>query len=424
MMKHTTLALTLGVAFTTLVFAEDNWPQFRGPDGMGHSNATGLPVTWSETQNIKWKTAIHGKGWSSPVIWGSQIWMTTATEDAKQLFFICVDRDTGKILRDTKVFDVETPQYIIQLNSPASPTPVIEEGRVYITFGAPGTACLDTKTGKVLWQRRDLECNHFRGAASSPILFGNLFILNFDGSDFQYVVALDKNTGKTVWKTKRSVDFKDLDKDGKPNREGDMRKGFSTPLVASFGSAPPILIDPGSKAFYAYDPLTGKEIWRTEEHKNHSVAVRPSVANGLIYAATGMGKASVWAIRPGGHGVVTDTHVVWKAPRNVPTMPSPIVVGDLLFMVSDNGIITCLDAKTGEAVWQQKIGGEFSASPVSAEGRIYFFDREGKITVIQAGREFKQLAANQLDEGFMASPAVSGKALFLRTKTHLYRVER
>ncbi|MBI5819164.1 MAG: PQQ-binding-like beta-propeller repeat protein [Verrucomicrobia bacterium] len=424
MMKHTALALTLGVAFTTLVFAEDNWPQFRGPDGMGHSNATGLPVTWSETQNIKWKTAIHDKGWSSPVIWGNQIWMTTATEDGKQLFVICVDRNTGKILRDIKLFDVETPQYIIKLNSPASPTPVIEEGRVYVTFGSPGTACLDTLTGKVLWQRRDLECNHFRGAGSSPILFGNLFILNFDGSDFQYVVALDKNTGKTVWKTKRSVDFKDLDKDGKPNREGDMRKGFCTPLVASFGGAPPILIDPGSKAFYAYDPLTGKEIWRTEEHKNHSVAVRPSVANGLIYAATGMGKASVWAIRPGGHGVVTDTHVVWKAPRNVPTMPSPIVVGDLLFMVSDNGIITCLDAKNGQVVWEQKIGGEFSASPISAEGRIYFFDREGKITVIQAGREFKQLAANQLDEGFMASPAVSGKALFLRTKTHLYRVER
>lgn len=424
MMRQTAFALTLGVAFTTLVFAEDNWPQFRGPDGMGHSDATGLPVTWSETQNIKWKTAIHDKGWSSPVIWKNQIWMTTATEDGKQLFVICVDRDTGKILRDTKLFDVETPQYIIKLNSPASPTPVIEEGRVYVTFGSPGTACLDTQTGRVLWQRRDLECNHFRGAGSSPILFGNLFILNFDGSDFQYVVALDKNTGKTVWKTKRSVDFKDLDKDGKPNREGDMRKGFCTPLVAAFGGAPPILIDPGSKAFYAYDPLTGKEIWRTEEHKNHSVAVRPSVANGLIYAATGMGKASVWAIRPGGHGVVTDTHVVWKAPRNVPTMPSPIVLGEWLFMVSDNGIITCLDAKNGQVVWEQKIGGEFSASPISAEGRIYFFDREGKITVIQAGREFKQLAANQLDEGFMASPAVSGKALFLRTKTHLYRVER
>jgi outer membrane protein assembly factor BamB len=418
------LALALGCAFTTFVVAEENWPQFRGPDGMGHSDAKGLPVTWSETQNVKWKTPIHGKGWSSPVIWGNQIWMTTATEDGKQLFVVCVDRDTGKILRDTKLFDVETPQFIIKLNSPASPTPVIEEGHVYVTFGDPGTACLDTKTGKVLWQRRDLNINHVRGAGASPILFGNLFIVNFDGGDAQFVIALDKNTGKTVWKTKRTMDFKDLDNDGKPQREGDLRKGFTTPLIASFGGAPPILIDPGSMAFYAYDPLTGKELWRTEERKNHSVAVRVSVANGLIYACTGMGKASVWAIKPGGSGVVTDTHVVWKAPRNVPTMPSPIVMGDLLFMVSDNGIITCLDAKTGEVVWEQKVGGEFSASPISAEGRVYFFDREGKATVIEAAREFKQLAENKLADGCMASGAVSGKAMFLRTRSALYRIEK
>ena len=423
MMKRFSSVLASAAVLAQLSFAGDNWPQFRGPDGQGHSDATGLPLTWSETQNIKWKTPIHGKGWSSPVIWGNQIWMTTATEDAKQLYVVCVDRDTGKILHDTKLFDVETPQFIIKLNSPASPTPVIEEGRVYVTFGAPGTACLDTATGKVLWQRRDLQINHVRGAASSPILFGNLFIVNFDGGDAQFVIALDKNTGKTVWKTNRSVDFKDLDAEGKPQKEGDLRKGFTTPLIASFGGAP-ILIDPGSRAFYAYDPLTGKELWRTEDYKNHSVAVRVSVGNGLIYACTGMGKASVWAIRPGGHGVVTDTHVVWKAPRNVPTMPSPIVIGDLLFMVSDNGIITCLDAKTGAVVWEQKVGGDFSASPISAEGRIYFFDRDSKATVIQAGREFKLLAENKLDDGLMASAAVSGKALFLRTRTALYRVEK
>jgi outer membrane protein assembly factor BamB len=422
MMERFASALALTAVLSQPAFAAGNWPQFRGPDGQGHSDATNLPLTWSETQNIKWKTPIHGKGWSSPVIWGNQIWMTTASEDAKELFVICVDRDTGKILRDTKLFDVETPQFIIKLNSPASPTPVIEEGRVYVTFGTPGTACLDTATGKVLWQRRDLQINHVRGAGASPILFGNLFIVNFDGGDAQFVIALDKATGQTVWKTSRSVEFKDLDKEGKPEKEGDRRKGFCTPLVASFGGAP-ILLDPGSMAFYAYDPLTGRELWRTEERKNHSVAVRPSVGNGLIYACTGMGKASVWAIRPGGHGVVTDTHVAWKAPRNVPTMPSPIVIGDLLFMVSDNGIITCLDAMTGAVVWEQKVGGDFSASPISAGGRIYFFDRDGKATVIQAGHEFKLLAENKLEDGCMASAAVSGKALFVRTRTALYRIE-
>ena len=405
------------------VFGGENWPQFRGPDGQGHSDATGLPVTWSEKENIKWKTAIHDRGWSSPVIWGNQIWLPTATEDGKQLFAICVDRDSGKIVQDLKLFDVENPQFKHAFNSHASPTPVIEEGRVYVTFGSPGIACLDTKTAKVLWERRDFVCNHFRGAGSSPILFGNLFILPFDGSDFQYVAALDKNTGKTVWKTDRTVDYQDLNSEGKPKTDGDYRKGFSTPLVASF-SGPPILISPGSKATYAYDPLTGKELWRTEEMKNHSVVVRPSVGNGFIYIATGMGKADVWAIRPGGHGVVTNTHVAWKVKQNVPGKPSLLLVGDLLFMVSDSGTATCIDAKTGAVVWEQKIGGHFSASPIYAEGRVCFFSEEGVATVIEAGHAFKQLAQNQLDEGFMGSAAVSGKALFLRTKTHLYRVER
>ncbi len=411
------------LAWSVSAFGGENWPQFRGPDGQGHSDATGLPLTWSERENIKWKTPIHGRGWSSPVIWGGQIWLTTAAEDGKQLSALCVDRDSGKIIHDLKLFDIANPQDKHAFNSYASPTPVIEEGRVYVTFGSPGIACLDTKTAQVLWERRDFVCNHYRGSGSSPILFGNLFILHFDGSDHQYVAALDKGTGKTVWKTNRSVDFQDLDTDGKPMREGDYRKGFATPLVASF-SGPPILISPGSKATYAYDPLTGRELWRTEERKNHSVVVRPCVANGFIYIATGMGKASLWAIRPGGSGVVTDTHVAWKVNENVPGKPSVVVVGDLLFMMSDSGVASCIDAKTGARVWEQKVGGHYSASPLHAEGRVYFFSEEGKTTVIEAGRTFKQLAQNELDDGFMGSSAVSGKALFLRTKTHLYRVER
>jgi len=423
MMRLLCLVPAWMVALASVAFGGENWPQFRGPDGQGHSDATGLPVTWSEGKNIKWKTAIHDRGWSSPVIWGKQIWLTTATEDGKQLFALCVDRDSGKIVHDLKLFDVEKPQFKHAFNSYASPTPVIEEGRVYVTFGSPGIACLDTKTAKVLWERRDFVCNHFRGAGSSPILFGNLFILPFDGSDFQYVAALDKNTGKTVWKTDRTVNYQDLNDEGKPKTDGDYRKAFSTPLVASF-SGPPILISPGSKATYAYDPLTGKELWRTEEIKNFSAVTRPSVGNGFIYVGTGMGKAEVWAIRPGGSGVVTDTHVAWKTKQNVPGKPSLMLVGDLLFMVSDNGNATCVDAKTGAAIWEQKIGGHFSASPICAEGRVYFFSEEGVTTVIEAGRAFKQLAQNQLDEGFMASAAVAGKALFLRTKTHLYRVEK
>src|SRR5207249_6217513 len=219
------------VAFSASLVAADNWPQFRGPTGDGRSDAKGLPVTFGENDHVKWKTPIHGKGWSCPVIWGSQVWMTTATEDGKELSVVCVDKESGKILHDKILFRVAEPQFCHKFNSYASPTPVIEDGRVYVTFGSPGTACLDTRDAKVLWERRDFVCNHFRGAGSSPIVWNDLLIHHFDGSDHQFIVALDKKTGKTVWEVKRSVDYKDLDPSGHPQAEGDWRKGFATPHV-------------------------------------------------------------------------------------------------------------------------------------------------------------------------------------------------
>ncbi|HEX2445475.1 MAG TPA: PQQ-binding-like beta-propeller repeat protein, partial [Vicinamibacterales bacterium] len=244
------------------------WPQFRGPDGMGTS-ASRPPLTWSEQQNVAWKVPIHGRAWSSPVILGDQVWVTTATEDGRELFAVAIDRRTGKILHDLKLFQVAKPQYAHPFNTYASPTPVIEPGRVYVTFGSPGTAAIDTATGKVVWERRDFECNHFRGAGSSPILFGDLLIMHFDGSDRQYVVALDKRTGKTAWRTERSIDFQDLTPEGKPQADGDFRKAFSTPHIVMVGKEP-LLVSIGSKATYGYDPRTGKELWRIEERTSHS----------------------------------------------------------------------------------------------------------------------------------------------------------
>jgi outer membrane protein assembly factor BamB len=403
--------------------ADSNWPQFRGPKGDGHSEAKGLPLTWSETENVRWKAPIHGKAWSSPVIWDNQVWVTTAPEEGTHLYAICIDKESGKILRDIKLFDVVLPQYVHPFNTYASPTPVIEEGRVYVTFGAPGTACIDTQSGKVLWQRRDLKCNHFRGAGSSPILYKDLLVMNFDGSDHQFVIALDKNTGKTAWQTKRSVDFQDLGPDGEPQAEGDFRKAFSTPHVAAIDGKD-VLLSSGAKAHYAYDPPTGKELWRVEERGQHSASTRPVVGHGLIFFPTGFSKGQLLAVKPGGSGVVTDTHVAWRAKRGVPNKPSLLLDNDLLFMVDDNGFASCLEAKTGKELWQERIGGAYSASPILAEGRIYALSEEGKTVVFEAGREFKKLAENKLADGFMASPAVSGKALFLRTKKALYRVEQ
>jgi outer membrane protein assembly factor BamB len=287
----------------------------------------------------------------------------------------------------------------------------------------------------VLWERRDFVCNHYRGAGSSPILHGDLLLMNFDGSDHQFVVALDKRSGKTVWRKERSIDFKDLDADGKPQTEGDLRKAFATPQVATLDGRT-ALISQGAKATYAYDPLTGEELWRVEERTSHSGGTRPLVGFGMIFVPTGWSQGQILAIKPGKSGEVIDANsdatggangrlqIAWKTKRNTPKKPSLLLADDLLFGIDDGGVAACLEAKTGTEVWRERVGGNYSASPICAEGRIYLFSEEGKTTVIEAGRQFKVLSENKLADGFMASPAVAGKAFFLRTKTNLYRIEK
>ena len=425
--------LSIALIAPRLGAEEANWPEFRGPNGNGTSASTNLPLHWSEQQNIKWNIPIHDRAWSSPVIWGDQIWLTTATTNGQELFAVCIARDTGKVVRDLKLFDVAKPQYCIPFNTYASPTPAIEAGRVYVSFGAPATACLDTQTGKLLWARRDVECNHFRGAGSSPIIHSNLLFLNFDGSDHQFVIALDKQTGRTVWQTTRSIDFQDLGPDGKPDGAGDWRKAFATCQVAAFGGQP-ILLSQGSKALYAYVPSSGDELWRVEERTSYSGATRPVIGHGLVFVPSGFASGQVLAIRPGKPGENLDAkapqptgmqlQVVWKTSRNAPKKPALLLLGDLIYAIEDNGVATCWEALTGNAVWSERIGGHYSASPLAAGGRIYLFSEDGKTTVLAAGREFKKLAENQLGDGFMASPAVSGEALFLRSRTQLYRLEQ
>jgi outer membrane protein assembly factor BamB len=407
------------VLLAATAFAD--WPQFRGPNGDGMARGT-LPLTWSETQNVRWKTPIPGRAWSSPVVLGDQVWVTTATPDGRELSAMAVHRDTGRVIHDLKLFAVEKPQYAHPFNSYASPTPAAEPGRVYVTFGSPGTAALDARTGKVIWQRRDLECNHYRGAGSSPVIFEDLLLMHFDGSDHQYVVALDKQTGRTVWRRDRSIDFKDLGPDGKPEAEGDMRKAFATPHVAVLGGRP-VMISLGAKAAYAYDPRTGQEQWRVEERSSHSASTRPVVAHGLVIFPSGWPTGQVLAVRPGGRGDVTNTHVAWRLTRGVPKKPSLQLDGDLVYMLGDTGIVSAVEARTGEVVWTARVEGTYSASPLLAAGRLYAFNEDGKTTVLQAGRQFKVLAENKLDDEFMASPAAAGESLYLRTKSHLYRIE-
>jgi outer membrane protein assembly factor BamB len=307
------------------------------------------------------------------------------------------------------------------MNSYATPSPVIEPGRVYVHYGSPGTACLDTKTGKVVWKRDDLPCRHYRGASSSPVLFEDLLILTFDGADLQYLVALDKHTGNTVWKTDRSVSWNDEGSNDPMVREGDHRKSHGTPLIADVNGRPQ-LISIGAKASYGYDPRTGKEIWRVR-YDDWSNAPRPVVGNGMAYLVTGFAKKQLLAVKLDGQGDVTDTHVAWMQNKGIGRYASPLLIDGLLYLAVDESFVSCIDAATGEVVWNERIGGKYASSPIYADGRMYFPSQDGSTTVLKPGRKLEVLAKNQLDGSFMACPSVDGKALYLRTKTHLYRVE-
>jgi len=408
--------------------ARADWPDFRGPWANGHVAAPGdtqpigLPLHWSDSSNIVWKTAIPHTGWSTPVILGQQIWLTTATSDGKEFFAVCVDKSSGRILFNERVFQCATPEPLgNDLNCYASPSPVIEPGRVYLHFGSYGTACLDTDTFNVLWRRTDLPCRHYRGPGSSPVLFEDLLILTMDGIDVQYLVALDKKTGRTVWKTDRTANWNDLEADGRPRGGGDLRKAYYTPLIVEADGRKQMLSG-GSKAAYSYDPRTGREIWKIN-HGGFSGASRPLFANGVAYFSTGHGRAEVLAVKTDGQGDVTDTRILWRNNRGYPRMPSSVLVDNLIFMVSDSGIASCLEAATGKELWQERLGGEFAASLLHADDRVYCFNQQGKTTVLKPARTFEVLARNELPDGFMASPAVDGKALILRTKTCLYRIE-
>lgn len=393
--------------------AGDVWPAFRGAAGDGRADAARLAVHWSEADNVTWRTFIPGRAWSSPVVHGNEVWLTTATEDGTELGVVCVDLASGSILRERKVFDVADPAEVHAFNTYASPTPVIEPGRLYASWGSFGLACLETLTGDSLWERRDLECFHYRGPGASPIVHGDLLFLHYDGFDFQYAVALDKRTGHTVWRTDRPRDF--------GTNNGDVKKAFATPIVIEVDGQEQ-LISPTSKGAFAYEPRTGAEIWRIT-YEGFSTAARPLYAHGLVYISTGFPRSELIAVRPDGHGDVTDTHVVWRERKLMPSKPSPLLVGGLLFVINDEGVATCLEALTGEQVWQARVGGNYSASPLYADGRVYFFSEEGKTTVIRATREYDVLAVNELGDGFMASPAVAGDALILRSRSELFRIE-
>ena len=432
-----TASLLLLIAIP-LAATEPEWPQWRGPDGQGHAPAAhDLPVTWSEAEHVAWKTPLPGRGWSSPVIGAGRIWLTTAIEHpatpaaqvralegnrmASQLAVsgavtiraVCVAQETGKLLHDVELFTIEDPQPIHKLNSFASPSPVLAGGRLYCHCGDFGAACVDAATGAVLWRNRELRLNHENGPGSTPLVWQGMLIVHLDGSDVQSIAAYDAATGRLAWQTPRS---------GELRADPQLKKAYGTPLLLALGGRD-VLVSPAADWLYGYDPATGTELWKLSYGVlGFSIVPRPVTAGELLVMSTSFNQPELLAVRLTGPD--TPPTIAWREKKGAPTMSSPLVVGELLYMVSDKGVATCLDAATGEPAWSERLGGNFSSSPLFADGRIYVGNRDGDTFVIRPGREFALLATNRLDGGIFATPAAVGRALYVRTEQALYRLEK
>jgi len=409
--------LTHAFLIGLITVAHADWPDWRGPGEQGHAKSGKLPLRWSEAENVLWKTAIHDLGHSTPVVLGKQIWLTTAKEDGTELYAVALDLKTGAIAQDIAVLHVDSPQKINPSNSHATPSPVIEAGRVYVHYGSAGTACIDTKSGDVLWKRTDLNVDHMQGAASSPVLYEDLLILTIEGTDKYFIVALNKKTGDTVWTYNRPADLY-VD-----SIQGVYKKSYQTPIFITVDGKPQ-MVSNEALLVTGHNPRTGEEIWRVR-YRDDSTISRIVTGHGLLFVNTGGSPSAteLWAIREGGVGDVTDTHVVWKMTKNAPHESSPVLVEDLLFTMGQNSRLICTEAETGTQVWEQQMEGDYWSSLLAAPGRIYMTNKKGRTTVIAPERAYKELAVNQLDGEVWASSAVDEDALLIRSKTHLYRIE-
>ncbi len=430
-MQTTAIRIAFMLTLIMRVPAAAQWPDRHGPtlDGVvSEYDGNGLPTLWSETENIAWKAPLHDLGHSSPVILDGKVWLTAATEDGAKQYVLCFDEATGEILHENLLFENEEVEPLggaTGFNNYAAPSPVLAPGAVYVHFGSYGTARLDPETADVVWQRRDLKCRHFRGPGSSPVLFDDMLILTFDGIDHQYTAALDCATGDTVWRTDRSTDYGDLDENGVPKREGDFRKAYCTPGFATVGDQVQLL-SVGSRAMQSYDARTGEELW-TLRHSSYNAGIRPLwlAEQGVALINTGSRGAELIAVKldETTRGDITDSHVVWKYEKGNPRFSMPIYYDGRVLQVNDLGVVVCLDAASGKELWKGRAPGNYRASPVLAGDRLYLFSEDGLGTILRAGPKFEKIASNKVDAlGTTACPAVSSGALFVRGKTHLFKI--
>ncbi|MEM7784167.1 MAG: PQQ-binding-like beta-propeller repeat protein [Planctomycetota bacterium] len=391
-----------------IIQAQPHWPEFRGPNGNGQTTDHRIPDQIVESKS-NWTTNIRGKGWSSPVIWEDQVWVTTATVDGKKMWAISLDLQSGRIIHDILVHENKSPDFCHETNSYASPTPIVEQGRAYVHFGSYGTTCLNTFDGSIVWQRTDLECDHFRGPASSPIRYQNKLIVAFDGADQQYVVALDRQTGKTLWKTDRQIEY------GTTN--GDLMKAYGTGSVFQIDGKP-TLVYPSAMATLAYDPESGRQLW-IAYHDGMNASARPVLTKtGLVIVTNGMGR--MVAINPNGTGDITEK-IAWQQTKAVAKKSSQLVIDGAIFMNSDKGILSCFDASNGKIRWQKRVGGAFAASPIFDGEKILSLNENGVILMYRANaKKYDLIFQTKFSEGFKASPAIANGKLIIRGLNQLY----
>jgi outer membrane protein assembly factor BamB len=394
-----------------LLVVAGEWPEFRGPTGQGISDAKNVPVDWTTRSNVAWQSSVSGKGWSSPVISAGKIYLTSAiSEDSGvSLHVIAFDESTGKQVWNVEALHAgaDAVKQKHDKNSLASPTPVVRDGRIYAHFGHMGTAALDLN-GKVVWTQTSIKFPPVHGNGGSPALAGDLLVFSCDGASAPFLAALDVQTGAVRWKTPR-------------NTSARSKFSFSTPLVLTQDGKTTIVS--AASGFVGGYSTDGKELWRVKYGEGYSVVPRPVFGNGLLYVSSGFDRPVLYAIDPANaKGDVTETNVRWTQAKGAPCTPSPLLVGNEVYMVSDAGIASCLNAATGEVYWSERLGGNFSASPVVAEGRIYFVNEAGITFVVKADKKFELLAKNDLEERSLASPAVDQGALFIRTETKLWRI--
>jgi outer membrane protein assembly factor BamB len=421
---------SLLICFFTVVFLfgskqagsqDKNWTHFRGSNLNGIAVTENIPLQWDDS-GIKWKTKIHDNGYSSPVVYDNQVWVTTAKPDGKELYAVCVDFRTGEIIYDIKVFTPDEVEGKHSLNTYASPTPCIEKGFVYVHYGSMGTACINTSNGSIVWKSTDFKCKHVQGPASSPIIYKNLLILHFEGTDVRYIIALDKSNGKLIWRSDRPAEpYEPLTKIG--------RKAYITPIIINVKGRD-MLISNGSAVCIAYDPSTGREIWRVAGGAESTIAM-PFTEKGVVFWYTGYMVAGdgtkfteLLAVNPDGNGDITGTNVLWKKRDELSDNQclTPVIKDGLIYTVTTRNLLMCIDAATGDKIWSTHVTSNYNASPVYVNGNIWFFSVKGEVLIIKASRKYEVVAQNKMDSGIWATPAILRNSVIMRTQNYLYRI--